>query len=97
MDMIKLKISKTMSKVRSLNNPFKGKHHTQQTKKYLSIINLGDNNPNSKPIEYYENHKNTIDNFKRVCKRHGWNFNDFKPIYIETINHKKYYKYKYVR
>lgn len=95
MDVIKSKISTTMSEIRLLKNPFKGKHHTKETKNYLSIINSGERNPNSKPIQYYENHKNTINNFKRVCKRHNWDFNDFEKIYVETINNRKYYKYKY--
>lgn len=97
LDIIKNKIATKMKEIRLLDNPFKNKHHSNETKKYLSKINKGENNPNAKPREYYEEKPMYRSNFKKVCQRRNWNFEDFEEINSGLKNKREIlYYYKYI-
>lgn len=97
LDIIKNKIATKMKEIRLLDNPFKNKHHSNETKKYLSKINKGENNPNAKPREYYEEKPMCRSNFKKVCQRRNWNFEDFEEINSGLKNKREIlYYYKYI-
>ena len=51
-----------------------------------SVGLVGSSNPHSKPIEYFETHSSLRANFKRTCKRMGWNFDDFKEVISKDVN-----------
>lgn len=42
----------------------------------------GVNNPKAKPYTYYEEHLVERCDFKKICKRQGWKFEDFKEVYV---------------
>lgn len=72
--------------------------HSKEVLKYLSEINKGGRNPNAKPRKYYETKTMCRSNFKKVCQRRDWNFEDFEEINSGLkVRREKlyYYKYKY--
>lgn len=60
----------------------------------------GELNPNFRGSNYYETKATTRVNFRRTCRRCGWNFDDFEEIFSHRVSRKdgvrkdKYYTYK---
>lgn len=58
----------------------------------------GVNNPNSKPIEYWESNHTTEYAFKNICIKYGWNYDDFEAIFsckkVTKTYTKKLYTFK---
>lgn len=53
----------------------------------------GSNHSKAKSKEYYKTHTSIRCNFKTICKKQGWNFNDFEEIDSgeKYRTHKKFY------
>lgn len=60
------------------------------------IEKYGQENPHSKPKEYYAESPTTRSNFSTICKRNGWNKNDFNMIYSGITTSGRHKKYFYV-
>lgn len=93
-----LQISKSMM---GKKNHMYGKHHTEETKKYLSKINsgvnsprYGDHTPNDKKANTYKvNYKNNtfiIENLNTFCKEHNFNYNTAKSNIQQNKPYKGY-------
>ena len=62
---------------------------------YKELLKKGAYNQNSKPKEHYESNPVRRCNFRSICKRQGWDYNDF----IETDSEERYKsekKYYYI-
>lgn len=62
--------------VRGEKNGFYGKKHTDETRRRMSESKI-------KPKEYYETHSLRRPEFKTICNRLGWNFDDFTEMFSE--------------
>lgn len=78
------------------NNNYGTKNRRASEKKCGKCI--GEENPNSKPIEYYVENPTQRCHFKEACKNNKWNFDEFEEVYSgkKCVNKNKYYYvYKY--
>lgn len=59
---------------------------------------IGVNSVKYKPSSYYSEKPTTRTDFKRICKKYGWSFKEFKEVWLgdyrNTRREKKYYYYK---
>lgn len=76
-----------------IGESLKGRQLSEETKKKLSEALKGDKSPKSKPREYFAENPCTKFNFKTICKKQNWNFEDFIEVDSgeKCWRHKKYY------
>lgn len=65
---------------RRMSESNKGKVRSEETRLRISNSKKGDKHPKSKTKEYYATKPTLRSNFKIICKKQGWNFDDFDEV-----------------